>query len=108
VTEQQQDRDAERIIWAAASLQPGTPGHAGRTAALVAQMRRLLSEIREAVRLESVTPGQHDPTAIPPESPTGRLSAPEPSALQQLPPPVVSAADLQRLAEKYAPPGRGH
>lgn len=99
MTDEQRDieRQAGQIIWKAASLTPGVPGHASRTAVLVAEMCALIREVHAAAHQEELS-----------RSPTGRIGQPEPPKLQQLHPPGVDQAELQRLREKYAPPGRAH
>jgi hypothetical protein len=98
MTDEQRDLEerASRIIWEAAGLRPGIPGHAGKTAVLVGRMRQLLREAQ----------GMTYPAPVPQVPPTGRIGKPEPPALQQLHPPGVDQAMLQQLREKYAPPGR--
>jgi hypothetical protein len=52
MTEQQRELEdqAGKIIWEAASLKPGTPGHAGRTAVLVEKIRQLIREAQESAQ----------------------------------------------------------
>ena len=97
------EAEAGKIIWAAASLVPGTPGHAGKTIKLIAAMQRLLRERAPrgmpAAEITVITEEL-------PQSPTGHT--PEPPHLQQLPPPGVDQEYLARLAAAYAKPERRH
>jgi hypothetical protein len=102
--DEQRAREAEagKIIWAAASLHAGAPGHVTRVTLLIAQMVRLLREA-EAGSADAPEPAEELPGTA-----TGRLNAPEPPAFQQLLPPGISEEDRRRLLEKYAPDGRHH
>jgi hypothetical protein len=100
VTDEQRDieRRAGQIIWRAASLTPGVPGHASKTAMLVAEMCALIREVQHG---HAVVLMQEELA-----SPTGRT--PEPVALQQLTPPRTDPEDLKLLLTKYAKPERRH
>jgi hypothetical protein len=97
------EAEAGKIIWAAASLVPGTPGHAGKTIKLIAVMHQLLRERapRGLPAAEITVIAEEVPL-----SPTGRT--PAPPKLQQLHPPGVDQAELNRLLSVYAKPGRRH
>lgn len=101
MTDEQRDieRRAGQIIWRAASLTPGVPGHASKTAMLVAEMCALIRKVHAAAHLEPVPQEEL-------ASPTGRT--PEPVALQQLTPPRTDPEDLKLLLTKYAKPERRH
>lgn len=59
MTDEQRDieRRAGQIIWRAASLTPGVPGHASRTAVLVAEMCALIREVHAAAHQEELPTG---------------------------------------------------
>lgn len=106
MTDEQRDieRRAGQIIWRAASLTPGVPGHASKTAMLVAEMCALIRENHAAAHLEPVPQEEL-------ASPTGRIGQPGPPALQAIDPRDLTRTDpedLKLLLTKYAKPERRH
>jgi hypothetical protein len=97
------EAEAGKIIWVAASLVPGTPGHAGKTIKLIAAMHQLLREraARGLPAAEITVMAEEVP-----QSPTGRT--PYQPELQQLPPPGVDQEELARLVAAYTKPERRH
>lgn len=99
------EAEAGKIIWAAASLVPGTPGHAGKTIKLIAAMQRLLREGQSAGAVEQEK--QRVLAKYAPPEPT-----PDQPEFQQFEPPrsvtTTDPEDLKLLLARYAKPERRH
>lgn len=93
MTEQQRELEerASAIIWEAAGLRPGVPGHVTKTSLLVGKMRQLLREAQELARPEPVLPDEVD----------------IPGAITE-PPAEITVEQRQALLAVYTKPERRH
>lgn len=98
------ERRSGQIVWEAASLTPGVPGHASRTAVLVARMRELLREADSAAKYLAESAAQA-------EGATARLAAvisPPETQTEPAAEPTISVEQRQALLAVYTKPERRH
>jgi hypothetical protein len=97
------ERRAGQIIWEAAALTPGVPGHAGKTAVLVSRMCTLLREAQAAAQQLATAAAQASESAAQLAAVAAPETQPEPAAE-----PTISVEQRQALLAVYAKPERRH